>query len=146
MQVESLRVVLSPQGLDRICGYCGREWDLGQGPAIRPPESKRAVGLSIDLITLLVHRAMVPATEQGEVRERGRAALGPMMEVMSLPEPEPAAREAAALVSMVERAPQCGRRPWLDSGAPVAPSPLGLASPARRKRFCRNAPFSDWPC
>ena len=112
MQAEPLRVVLRMEGLDRIRGHCGRRRDLGQQPAIRSPELQRAVGLSIDLIALLVHRAVMEVAKQREVRERGRAALGPMMEVMALPEPEPAAREAAALVPMVERAPQRrGNRP-----------------------------------
>ena len=67
MEAESLCVVLSPEGLDRVGGYCGWERDLGEEPAIRSPKSQRAIGLSIDLIALLVHRAMVPATQQGEV-------------------------------------------------------------------------------
>src|SRR3972149_149279 len=67
----------------------------GRGPAVRPPEPERAVGLPIDLVPLLVNRAVVPATEQREVRERGRAALRPVAEVMPLAERQPAAREAA---------------------------------------------------
>jgi hypothetical protein len=46
VEAESLGLVLSPQGLDWIGGYCGREWDLGQEPAVRSPESERTVGLS----------------------------------------------------------------------------------------------------
>ena len=45
---------------------------------------------------------MVPATEQGEVGERGRAPVGPVAEVMPLGEAQSAPREAAALVPMVE--------------------------------------------
>ena len=68
------------------------------------------------------------------------------MEVMSLPEPEPAAREAAVLVSMMERAPQCGRNrpgagPDLD-GAPVLVMPHYHAARVAcqaLQRFCRNA-------
>ena len=103
---KPLSVVPSPESLDRIGGH--RDWrrNLGQGPAVRPAEPERAVGLSIHLITLLVDRAVVPATQQGEVRERGGAALGPMMEVMSLAEQDRAARKAAAIVSVMERAPQ----------------------------------------
>jgi hypothetical protein len=52
---------------------------------------------------------MVPATQQGEVRERGRAALGPVVKMMSLAEPEAAARKAAAAVAVEKRAPQCRR-------------------------------------
>jgi hypothetical protein len=101
--------VLSPEGLDRVGGYCGWEWNLGQGPAVRPPESKRAVGLSIDLIALLVHRAMVPATQQGEVREGCWPALRPVANVMAFAERQPATGDAAILVPMVESASQCRR-------------------------------------
>ena len=86
VEAEPLRVVLRAEGLDRIGGHRGRRRDLGQEPAVRPPELQRAVGLSIDLVALLVHRAVVPATEQGEVRERGRAALRPVTDVMALAE------------------------------------------------------------
>jgi len=97
--------------------------------------------LSIDLIALLVDRAVVPATEQREVRERGWAALRPVTDVMPLAEPEPAAREAATLVPVMERAPQRrGNRPGpgpdLD-GAPVLVVPhhhaAGVARQAPRR-------------
>jgi hypothetical protein len=98
VKAEPLRLVPRSEGLDRIGRDRGRRRDFGQGPAVRPTEAERAIGLSIDLVALLVYRAVVPATEQGEVRERGRAALRPVVEVMPLAEPDAAAREAAALV------------------------------------------------
>src|SRR2546425_570054 len=52
---------------------------------------------------------MMSATEQREVRERGRAPVGPVTEMMPLGEAESAPWEAAALVPMVEGPPQ-GRR------------------------------------
>ena len=67
VQAEPLRVVLCSKGLDRIGRYSRRGRDLGKQPAVRSQEAERAVGLSIDLIAFLVHRAMVPATQQGEV-------------------------------------------------------------------------------
>jgi hypothetical protein len=123
VEAQALRLVLRPQLLDWIGGHRGRGRDVGHKPAVGPPELQRAVGLSIDLIALFVHRAVMSATEQGEVGERGRAALRPVLNVMPLTEGKPAAREATALVSVVERAPQGGRNrpgpgPDLD-GAPV---------------------------
>jgi hypothetical protein len=59
--------MLLTERLDRIGRHRGRLRDVGQGPAIRPAEPERAVGLSVDLITLLVDRAMMPATQQREV-------------------------------------------------------------------------------
>src|SRR6267378_1144150 len=51
---------------------------------------------------------MMPATEEREVRERGRAPVGPVAEMMPLGEADPAPRETATLVPMVERPPQGG--------------------------------------
>src|SRR6266545_2867006 len=78
VQSKSLCVVPRPEGLDRINGHRDRRRDVGQEAAVRPPEPERAVGLEVDLIALLVDRAVVPATEEREVGERGRAALGPV--------------------------------------------------------------------
>src|SRR2546429_6061661 len=95
-----------PERRDRIGGQRDRRRDVGQEAAVRPPEPERAVGLWIDAIALLVDRAVVPATEQREVGERGGAALCPVADVMPLAHRQPAAREAAAAVAMVKRAPQ----------------------------------------
>ncbi len=112
VESESLGVVPRAQGLDRIGGQRDRWRDVGQGAAVRPLEPERAVGLSIEVKALFVDRAVVPATEPGEVRERGRAALRPVPDVMPLAQREPAAREAAAVVPVVQRAPQRrGNRP-----------------------------------
>jgi len=106
VESETLGVVQRPEGLDRVSGHRDRRRDVGQGAAVGPPEPERAIGLSIEVIALFVDRAVVPATEQGEVRERGRAALRPVPDVMPLAQREPAAREAAAAVPVVQRAPQ----------------------------------------
>ena len=152
VEAESQCLVPSSEGLDRIGGYRGRRRDLGQGPAVRPPEPERAVRLSIDLVTLLVYRAMVPATEQREVRERGGSSLGPMVEVMSLAEAESAAREAAALIPVEERSPQRrGNRPGPGPDLHEAPvlvvlhhHPARIARQAlRRFRGNVDAPFED---
>ena len=83
--------------------------DLGQKPAVRAAEPKLSVRLSVELVALLVNGAVVPATEQGEIRERGGASLGPVTDVMALSEADPAAGEAAAAVSVMERPPECRR-------------------------------------
>src|SRR5437016_3368046 len=49
---------------------------------------------------------MVPATEQGQIRERGGPAVGPVANVMALPEADSAARETTAAVSVMQRAPE----------------------------------------
>ena len=105
MQDKPLRIVPRSQDLHGIGGDFGRRRDFGQKPAVRSAEPQLAVGLSIELVTLLVDGAVVPATEQGEIRERGGAALGPVTDVMSLAEPHLAAREAATVVSMMKRTP-----------------------------------------
>jgi len=105
VQDKSLRIVPRSQDFHWIAGHFRKMRDLGQKPAVRAAESKLTVRLSIELIALLVNGAVMAATEHGEIRERGRAALCPVTDVISLPEPEPAAREAAAAVSVMERPP-----------------------------------------
>jgi len=63
------------QDLHCIARYFRRTRDLGQKSAVRAAEPQFAVGLSIDLVALLVNGAVVPPTEQGEIRERGGAPL-----------------------------------------------------------------------
>jgi sulfur carrier protein ThiS len=91
------------QDFHGIAEHLRSAWDLRQKLAVRAAEAKLAVGLSIELVALLVNGAIVPTTEQRKIRERGRASLCPVMDVMSLAESHSAAREAAAAVSVVER-------------------------------------------
>ena len=90
------------EALPGIVGHRRGRRDLGQESAIRAMEPKLAVRLSVDLIALLVDGAMVPATEQSEIRQRGGATLGPVTDVMTLADPESAPREAAAAVAVVQ--------------------------------------------
>ncbi len=110
----SLHVVPGSEQLHGIGRHARRGWHVGQKPAIRSAEAKRAVGLAIELIAFLVDGAVVPATEKGEVRERGGATLCPVPDMMPLAERQSAAREAAAAVSMVKSPPERrGNRPGL---------------------------------
>src|SRR5205823_7946662 len=111
-----LRVVPRRKGLDGIGGYRSGGRHLGQELTVRAPEPELSVGLSIHLVALLVDRAVVPATEQREVRERGRAAVRPVADVVPLAEREAAAGKAAALVPVMERAAK-GRRDGPGAGA-----------------------------
>ena len=105
MQDKPLCIVLCSEDLDGITEHLQRRRHLGQRPPVRAAKPKLAVGLSIELVAFLVNGAVVAGTEQGEIRERGGAPLGPVTEVMSLSEPAPAAWEAAAVVAVVERPP-----------------------------------------
>src|SRR3989442_12404929 len=80
-----------------------RSGHLGQKLAVRAAEPKRAVGPAIELVAFLVNRAVVAATEQGEIRERGGTPLSPVTDGMALAEPAPAAWEPAAVAPGVER-------------------------------------------
>ena len=153
METESLLLVLGPKDVDRIGGHDHWRRDLGQELAVRPPEPERAVGLSIHLVALLVDRAVVPATEQGEVRQRGRAALRPVAHVMPLAQRESAAREAAAAVPVQERAPQL-RGNSASPGpnfhdAPVLvvphhhPAHVARQTPRRFRGNVRSLPFAN---
>src|SRR2546425_5657631 len=105
VQAKPLRIVPCSEDLDRIAVRLGRKRDLGQKLTVRPAEPKLAVRLSIELVALLVDGAVMAATEQGEIRERGGAPLCPVTDVMALADTNPAAREAAAAVSVLERPP-----------------------------------------
>jgi hypothetical protein len=89
---KPLRVVMRSESQDWIGPYRCRSWDLREDPAVRAAEPEGAVRQSIELIALLVDRAVVAAAQEGEVRERGRAALGPVADVMAFAHGETAAR------------------------------------------------------
>jgi len=76
---------------------------LRQWPAVRSPEAEVSIGLSLHLISLFVHRAVMPATQQREIRQHGGASVGPMANVMALTERYCAAGEAAASVPVLKR-------------------------------------------
>src|SRR5439155_26067418 len=78
VDAESLRVVPRSQERHGIVGHLRRTRNVGQRPAVRAPELKLAVRLSIERVALLVDRAVVAATEQGEIRERRGAPLCPV--------------------------------------------------------------------
>jgi len=105
MQDKPLRIVPRSDDFDGIVGHLVRKRNLGENPPVRTPEVELAVRLSLQLVALLVDRAVVPATEQGEIRQRGGTALRPVTNVMPLPEPHATAREAAAAVAVMERSP-----------------------------------------
>ena len=62
MELEPLRGVLRPERSRCVDRYRRRCQDVGQRPAIRPPELERAIRESLELEALLVHRAVMPAT------------------------------------------------------------------------------------
>jgi hypothetical protein len=145
MQDQPLGLVAQAELLHGIGRHRRRQRDLGHELAIRATELKRAVRLSIELIAFLMNGAVVPATKHGEIRERGGASIGPMPDVMALPEPNSAAREAAATVAMVERTAY-RRRDRAGPGCNFhdpAVAPVLHHRPARVARqapgrFCRN--------
>ena len=73
--------------------------------AIRPMELKDAIRLLTDLETFLVDRAMVPTTQQDEIREHSGAAVRPVIDMMALPEAHPTAWKTAAAVAIVKSPP-----------------------------------------
>jgi len=69
---------------------------------VRSAEAELSISLSLQLITLFVHRAVMAATQQCEIRQRGGASVGPVANVMALTERSCAAREAAAPVPVLQ--------------------------------------------
>ncbi len=86
MNVEPLSVVRRWQRVDGIARHRGGRRNVRQWPAVRSPEAEVSIGLSLHLISLFVHRAVMPATQQREIRQRGGASVGPMANVMALTE------------------------------------------------------------
>jgi hypothetical protein len=106
MKMKPLSDVSRLENLHWIGGHRVRRRHLGQRPTIGPSELERAVWVSIDLVALLVDRAVMPATEQGEVRKRGRAPLRPVTEMMPLGRASVAARKPTTSVPSVKRSAQ----------------------------------------
>ena len=79
----------------------GRQWSFGENSTVWTAEAKLAVRLSIDSVAFLVHRSMVPATEESEIRKRGRASLRPMTDVMALSESHVTTGKATTAVSVM---------------------------------------------
>ena len=107
-EAEALRVVTRAERVHGMVWHRGRRRHLRQRAAVRPSEAQGPVGPARDPISLFVHSAVMQAAQQGEIRERGRAPVRPVPEVMPLSETDAAAREAAAPVPMVERSQQGG--------------------------------------
>jgi hypothetical protein len=105
VQDQPLRIVSCSQAFHWIAEHFSGTRHLGQKPAVQATEPQLAVGPSIELVAFLVNGAVVSPTEQGEIRERGGASLSPVMDVMALAESHPAARKAAAAISVMERPP-----------------------------------------
>ena len=72
-----MRVVLGFESACRIRGHQRGGRNVRQEATVWPTELEGAAGVAIDLVTLLMDRAVVPATEQREVRERRRATVSP---------------------------------------------------------------------
>jgi hypothetical protein len=80
-----------------------RERHFVQSSTVRTAEAKLAVCLAIDSIAFLVNRPMMPATQDGQVRQRGWASLSPVTDMMALSESHVAAGKATAAVSVMSR-------------------------------------------
>jgi hypothetical protein len=105
VDAEPLSLVPRSEGIDGSVGHFSGRRDWGQQTAVRTPEYELTVRLSFYLVALVVNSTMVAATQQREVRQRGRASVGPVTDVMPLAEPYATAGEATAAVAMVQRAP-----------------------------------------
>ena len=59
--------VMCTQGVYRIVGHRRRARHFRQDLSVGTPKLKLAVGQSLDLVSLFVDRAMVPATKEREI-------------------------------------------------------------------------------
>jgi hypothetical protein len=68
MNAKPLRFVPRPEGLDGIGGDRSGRRHLRQEPPVGAAEAELSIGLSLHLEALLVDRAVVPATQQPQIR------------------------------------------------------------------------------
>jgi hypothetical protein len=139
VQLKALRLMTGSQRADRILGYRGRSGHIGQHAAIGSPELEHVVRPARHPVSLFVDRAMMTATQQDEVSQRGRPPVRPVPHVMPFRDPHPAPRESTILVSMVQGAPQRGRdrsRARADLQYP----PLLIVPHEHAARVAREAP------
>jgi len=90
------------QHIYRITLQRKRRRHIRERPAIRTPELKRPVRLTLDPVALLVHGPVVPSTQKREIRERSGPTSSPVPEMMPLTEGHATAREAATTVPMLQ--------------------------------------------
>ena len=100
VDVHAPRLVSSSNKLLRIASHLRRRGDIRQQTAVRPAELERASLESLDPKAFLMHGAVVTATKQHEIRERGRPALRPVADVMRLTERQSTAGKPTPLITM----------------------------------------------
>ena len=66
-------------------------------------ELECAVRMSHHRITVLMHRTVMPATEQHQIRERRRSPVRPVLDVVALTDADFAPREATPVVPVLQR-------------------------------------------
>src|SRR5262245_7701198 len=107
MKVKAVCGMPFVQRSDRISGRDRRRRCFGQDPPIRSAELEGTARLAFEPKSLLVDRSVMPATQQREIRESRGPAFRPVAHVMTLAEPDSTARKAAAVISMLQRTPEC---------------------------------------
>lgn len=87
--------MMLPQGSRRILGHC-RGWrHVGERTAVGTAKGERVVVPVGHLKALFVDGSMVATAKQDEIAERGGTTLGPVANVVPLPDAHAAAREPA---------------------------------------------------
>jgi hypothetical protein len=105
IDANAMLEVRGEERIDRVVRDLGHRWRIEDDAPVWSPELQRAVGVADDLIAVFVDAPMVAPAEQREIRQRRRPPGRPVMDVMALTESHPTAREAAPVVTMLERAP-----------------------------------------
>jgi hypothetical protein len=105
VHAEPRGLVAVSQEQDGIGVRARRSRNLGQELRIRSPKPQLVVAQSLDPISLLVDRPMMPPTEQREIRQRGRPAPRPVSEVMAFCDAHAAAGEPTAPVAVLQCSP-----------------------------------------
>ena len=89
----------------RLIRNSGRRWNVWENPPVRAAELELAIRQSLELEAFFMDSAVMAAAQQREIRERRGPALSPVADMMTFADSHHAARESAAAVPVVERAP-----------------------------------------
>src|SRR5438094_2835488 len=111
VQVKSLRLMPRSQHVEGISWQRSNSRNLGKKSPVRTAEAQLSVGVSLDLVALFVNRAVMPTTENSEIRKCGRAAIRPVTDVMPLAETEAGHLGRVASIPGSRRTPSAGTFP-----------------------------------
>jgi len=101
-----MRFINGSQRRDHVSGDSREHRGIQQGLSVRPPKTERSIHLSRESIPILVDRTMMAPAQDHQIRECGRTAVRPVLDVMPLADGYMASGEPAVSIPMPECPPE----------------------------------------